>query len=359
MNQRPPPKAPVDKNDPTQIVNALLVQQKQQILAALPKHMQDPSGVARFTRIALTEMRRNPKLAMCEPRSILGAVIQSAQLGLEIGSGLGHAYLVPFKNPDGVMEAQFIPGYKGLIDLAMRSGRIETFSARIVREGDIFEFEYGDEERIRHAPSSAPVMTKDYEGNDITRPIIAAYAIVRIRGGGIQREVMSREQLEWIRERKKVQNPVWETDFDEMARKTVVRRISKYLQLSPEMARAIEADNSNFNGESQRNWEVIDADFVPVPPQHDPAKANAEREAAGKEAPVDNLLADAKRQAALKTLRNVRLKANALIDWRRVQNAPKSDVDWEKFYQEATVTVLVTMTDLIEMAISEANAANA
>lgn len=247
------------KKDAVSDVRGLLVSQKSQILAALPKHFSSD----RFIRIALTEIRKNPELGRCDPYSFLGAVIQSAQLGLEVGSGLGHAFLVPFRNKTrGITEVQLIPGYKGLIDLARRSGHIETISARIVRERDFFEFAYGDDEKIVHVP---------YTGPDDPGTITMVYAIARLKGGGIQREVMSRAQIDRTRDRAN-KNPVWETDFDEMARKTAVRRICKYLPLSPELCGALEADNANHEGESQENWRFLDAEYEPLPAAHDPEK---------------------------------------------------------------------------------------
>jgi len=231
-------------------------------MAALPRHLTPD----RFIRIAMTELRKNPTLGICDPYSLLGAIIQSAQLGLEIGSGLGHAYLVPFKNRKrGIMEAQFIPGYKGLIDLARRSGHVETIAARIVRAKDEYYAEWGDDERIVHRPFRGTV--------EQAGTITDAYAIARFKGGGIQREAMTREQIEWVRERGN-DNPVWETDFDEMARKTVVRRLCKYLPLSPEMADALSFDNDAYKGESQENWRVIDPSYEPHQ-EHDPAKLAA------------------------------------------------------------------------------------
>lgn len=264
---------------------------KKQILTALPKHL----TADRFARIAMTEVRKNPKLGECDPMSFLGAVIQCAQLGLEPGSGLGHAYLIPFWNSRAkVSEVQFIPGYRGLIDLARRSGQIESITARVVHANDQFRYQYGDDERIEHMP---------YEGADEDAgPITHVYAIARLKGGGIQREVMTRTQIERTRGRSKNNNPVWDTDFDEMARKTVVRRICKYLPLSPEMARAIEADDASAKGDTQENWNVLDAEYVPQPQMHDPdkikeihAEMSAESEAAMTMLLVEqakNLLAD-------------------------------------------------------------------
>jgi recombination protein RecT len=254
----------VAKTEEKDTVNALLQRSQAQIMRALPRHVTPD----RFSRIVLTEIRKNPELGLCDPMSLLGAIIQCAQLGLEPGSGLGHAYLIPFNNRKrNVKEVQFIPGYRGLIDLARRSGQVETISARIVHEKDFFRFQYGDEEKIEHVPFEGA----EEEAGRITH----AYAVARLKGGGVQREVMTRTQIDRVRDRKQGSNPVWDSDFDEMARKTVVRRIAKYLPLSPEVAAAIEKDDAHFKGEGQENWRVLDADYEPKPAAHDPTKIAA------------------------------------------------------------------------------------
>lgn len=261
----------VVKKDAVQTVAQLLTSQKSQIMAALPRHL-DPD---RFARIALTEIRKNPDLGECDPLSFLGAVIQAAQLGLEPGSGLGHAFLIPFwNNKKRIREVVFMPGYRGLIDLARRSGQVASITARPVFQRDKFRIDYGDDEKIYHEPFQ-PLVNAEGETLDTPEnqpgPVIAVYAIGRLNGGGIQREVMWRKDIESIRSRGR-DNSVWKTDFNEMARKTVVRRICKYLPMSPELARAIEADDQTFKGESQENWKVIDAAYEPQPAKSDPEK---------------------------------------------------------------------------------------
>jgi recombination protein RecT len=158
----------------------------EQIALALPSHI----TAERIARVALTEVRRNPKLAQCDPVSFLGALMQSAQLGLELGNNLGHAYLVPFFNKRaGYYEAQLIPGYRGLIDLARRSGQIVSISARVVYENDDFEYRYGLDEELWHKPA------RTNRGE-----MIYAYAVAKLKDGGSQFEVMSREEIDEIKE---------------------------------------------------------------------------------------------------------------------------------------------------------------
>jgi recombination protein RecT len=249
-------------------IQGLMEQYKGEIAKALPKHM----NADRMARIALTCLRVNPKLGECDPLSFLGAIIQASALGLEPGSQ-GHAYLIPFRNnKKGIVECQFIPGYRGLIDLARRSGQIQSISAHMVKANDHFEYEYGLNERLVHKPAM-----KDRGQN------IFVYAVAKLVGGGHQFEVMDMDQILAIKNRKKYENEVWVTDFDEMARKTAIRRIYKYLPTSVEMASAMEYDELNDKDIPQGNRAVIDVayttDFVSENPTTI-AEINAEGDAA-------------------------------------------------------------------------------
>lgn len=256
------------KRNPANDVNSIMLSQRKQIEMALPKHMSPD----RMLRIALTEIRKNPELGLCDPLSFLGAVVQCAQIGLEPGSGLGHAYLIPFNNrKKNIKEVVFITGYRGKIELARRSGQVTMISARIVHEKDKFEFAYGDDERITHVPSA------DADPGRITW----CYAIAKLKDGSVQREVMSRAELDAHKERFSKGNPVWNSDFPEMCRKTLIHRVSKYLPQSPEMAMANEKEEALVVGESQRNWDVLDASYEPKAIEHDPEKIKAELAAGG------------------------------------------------------------------------------
>jgi recombination protein RecT len=117
------------KQQPKRDVVALLTTPAtlQQMQRALPSHL----TAERMARIALTEVRRVPKLALCDQNSFMGAIMTCCQLGLEPGSALGHAYLIPFENTKKrIVEVQLILGYKGMIDLARRSGQIRSMRSR-------------------------------------------------------------------------------------------------------------------------------------------------------------------------------------------------------------------------------------
>lgn len=225
---------------------------KSAIAAVLPKHVTPE----RLMKIAMHAIRTTPSLQECSVKSLLGAVVQSSQLGLEPNTVLGHAYLVPYKNrKSGTTEAQFIPGYKGLIDLARRSGQIESIAAHAVHAADEFEFSYGLNESLTHKPA----MTGD-RGD-----IIAFYAIAKLKGGGHAFEVMPRADVDAVMrstQSKGAWGP-WKDHYAEMGRKTVIRRLAKYLPLSIEFATAAALDGQADAGE-QNMAGVIDGDFVVV-----------------------------------------------------------------------------------------------
>jgi recombination protein RecT len=215
---------------------------KAQIALALPKHM----TADRLARIALTEVRRVPALARCDQASFLGAIMQCASLGLEPGGALGHAYLIPFENrKKGITEVQFIVGYRGMIDLARRSGQIISIEARTVHQADKFRAPFGLEPRLEHEPA----WDVDDRG-----PMRLVYAIAKLHGGGVQFDVMSRAEIEKVRAQSKAgQSGPWVTHFDEMAKKTVVRRLFKFLPVSIEIARAVGLDEQAEAGLPQDN----------------------------------------------------------------------------------------------------------
>src|SRR5690625_4492884 len=149
---------------------------------ALPKHM----DVERLMRLTMTTIRTTPKLREADPGSVLGAVMQAAQLGLEPGL-LGQCYLLPFDNKKkGITECQFIIGYKGMIDLARRSGHIQSIYAHAVYENDEFEYELGLNPTLNHVPSF------DSDRGEY----IGSYAVAHFKDGGYQMEFMLKAEIE-------------------------------------------------------------------------------------------------------------------------------------------------------------------
>lgn len=203
----------------------LIRRMQPEIEKALPAQF----GGERFARIVTTEIRRTPKLLDCSPESLVGAMMLAAQLGLEPGP-LGHVYLVPFGR-----SVEFIVGYKGMIDLAFRSGKIKDVKANLVRQGDSFDYREGTRPYLDHVSWS-----RDGE-------LIAAYAVARTTTGGAPFVVIYPD--DWERARKKSaagskgQGP-WATDEAAMIRKTAVRRLSAFLPQSPAFARGLELDES-------------------------------------------------------------------------------------------------------------------
>ena len=186
----------------------------------------------RFTRMVLSAISVNPKLAECSPKSFLGAMMTSAQLGVEPNTALGQAYLIPFRN-HGVMECQFQLGYKGLIDLAYRSGEVSIIQAHVVYSNDEFTYELGLDPQLKHVPAKT----------DRGEPI-AYYAMFKTKDGGYGFEVMSVNdvQLHAKRYSKSFSNGPWQSNFDEMAKKTVLKRVLKYAPLKSDFVRGISQD---------------------------------------------------------------------------------------------------------------------
>jgi recombination protein RecT len=209
---------------------------REQLQMALPKHL----TVDRLLRVAMTSIQRTPKLMECTQKSLLACIMTCAQLGLEPDQFLGQAYLVPFKN-HGVMEAQLIPGYRGYIALARRSGEVQSVSSQVVYSNDDFELQYGLAEQLRHVPASG----------DRGEPI-GAYVVFRYKDGGHSFDYMTKEDIERIRTRSKAKDDgPWVTDWDEMAKKTVIKRHAKLAPLSIEFAIASALEDRHFLGESQ------------------------------------------------------------------------------------------------------------
>ncbi|MEL3944478.1 recombinase RecT [Streptomyces sp. LNU-CPARS28] len=201
-----------------------------EIARALPAHVANPERIA---RIALTELRRVEHLAECTQESFGGALMTCAQLGLEPGGALGEAYLLPFWNKRvRAYEVQLVVGYQGMVKLFWQHPAAAGLTARTVYENDKFEYEDGLDPVLRHKPArSNRGRPTDY------------YAIARMSNGGSAFVVMSGEDVEAIRRRSKSRDSgPWSTDYDAMARKTVIRQLFKILPKSSELARAVAHD---------------------------------------------------------------------------------------------------------------------
>jgi recombination protein RecT len=248
---------------------------KETLKALLPAHMTPD----RMMKIALGALRTTPKLMDCTIESLFGAVVVCAQMGLEPNTPQGHIYLIPFgNNRKQTTEVQIIVGYKGLIDLARRSGQIESLSARVVHERDVFDIDYGTADSITHKPFLAGERGR----------ITGFYAVAKLKGGGVQFEFMSVAEVNAVRDasqgyktakRFNNQNTPWITNYEEMGKKTVIRRLAKYLPMSIELANAVALDSRADIGEAQGLDRVLDGDFSVVgddaPEQTDAGQGDA------------------------------------------------------------------------------------
>lgn len=190
----------------------------------------------RFTRMVLSALSSTPKLAECSPQSFLAAMMTAAQLGVEPNTALGQAYLLPYRN-HGNMECQFQLGYKGLIDLAYRSGEVSVIQAHTVYENDVFEYELGMDPKLRHVPAKAD-----------RGEAVAYYAMFKTKDGGYGFEVMSVDDVQRHARRysKSYGNgsSPWRSNFDEMAKKTVLKRALKYAPLKSDFVRGVAQDET-------------------------------------------------------------------------------------------------------------------
>ncbi|MBC2723509.1 recombination protein RecT [Desulfosporosinus sp.] len=228
--------APAKVNDPARTVAAYLDKMQSQIAKALPKHM----NADRLARIALTTIRTNPKLLECSIESLMGAVMQSAQLGLEPNM-LGACYIIPYGK-----EAQFQIGYRGMIDLARRSGHIQSIAAHEVYENDLFKLQYGLDEKLEHIPWHLRDDQKFTEQGQIR----GFYMVAKFKDGGYQTHYMSKTEIDQHRKRSKSSNNgPWVTDYVEMGKKTVVRSAWKWLPISIEVAKQVESSDETIKAD--------------------------------------------------------------------------------------------------------------
>lgn len=190
----------------------------------------------RFTRMVLSALSATPKLAECSPQSFLAAMMTAAQLGVEPNTALGQAYLLPYRN-HGNMECQFQLGYKGLIDLAYRSGEVSVIQAHTVYENDVFEYELGMDPKLRHVPAKAD-----------RGEAVAYYAMFKTKDGGYGFEVMSVDDVRRHAQRYSKSygsgSSPWRSNFDEMAKKTVLKRALKYAPLKSDFVRGVAQDET-------------------------------------------------------------------------------------------------------------------
>ncbi|WP_052487965.1 recombinase RecT [Gordoniibacillus kamchatkensis] len=220
--------APATQEKPKTVFD-LIQSMEKEFKRALPDHV----GVERFVRIAITVVRTNPNLMKCDGMSIIAALMQSAQLGLEPNTPLKESHLIPYSNKrviEGrevwVDEAQFQMGYRGVLKLVWQSGLVSEIDCDMICENDTVIYEKGKDGTFKHIPNLKGDRGQPY----------AYYAYAVTKDGGFVCTVMSKSQilnhaLRFSKSQKKDKQTKqytgefygpWKDDFDSMALKTVL-----------------------------------------------------------------------------------------------------------------------------------------
>lgn len=204
-----------------------------------------------LTRIAMTAIAKTPKLGTCTHSSFMCALITASQLGLEVNTPLGQAYLIPYNKKNSAPLCNFQLGYQGILDLAYRTGKYKRIKAVVVYEGEEFEFEYGIPGKLWHKPGKP------------TKPVYV-YALYELTNGGSDYEVWTWAKV--IEHGKKYSQSYasgpWVTDTEGMAKKTVLLALLKYAPKSIDIATATEADGKSI--ELKQVFSGNAEDVVPV-----------------------------------------------------------------------------------------------
>lgn len=194
---------------------------REQFSKALPTHL----SADRFIRCSLTALTRSPKLNDCTQESFMKCLLDLSAFGLEPDGRRAH--LIPYGN-----QCTLIIDWKGLAELAMRSGIIAKLHADIVCDNDVFTYDMGE------------VTTHTIDWKKPRGEMYAAYAMAQTKTGEKFFAVMSKDEIEAIRKRSRAGNSgPWQTDYNEMAKKTAFRRLAKWLPLSAEFRDANERDH--------------------------------------------------------------------------------------------------------------------
>lgn len=241
---------------PTSDFQAILRRSWPRIQAVMPQHM----SAERLFSLYVSTINQTPRLAECSPYSLMQCVMKCTALGFEPSAvdGLGRAYILPFFNRKTKrFEATFILGYKGIIELARRSGQLVSIETGVVYQGERFRMWVDDDgKHIEHEPS--------LDGLHDVASLRGVYCRAVLVGGGRVVEYMSRAEVDAIRNRSKsADRGPWVTDYEAMARKTVLRRAAPYLPMSVEAHEAIErADETtpDYSG-------ILEPVIEPEPPR--------------------------------------------------------------------------------------------
>lgn len=239
---------PVSKNQFTKQLTSMLEKKRNDIADALA----DQIDVGRFTKTALVAARKSPRLRKCSVESIYESLLDSARLGLQ-PDGKEGAIVPYYDSDDERYQAQFQPMTEGISSLMLRSNNVAKVEARAVRENDQFDYSYGTGQYIEHKPA------REDRGD-----VIASYAIIYWTSTDEPTiEVLEKEDIEDCRNASDAPNsPAWSDWYGEMARKSAVKRISKYADLSPEAREVIDVDNEamqyDFDNGNQNQVDDVD-----------------------------------------------------------------------------------------------------
>ena len=263
-----------------------------ELAKALPKHV----TVDRLNRLAVSTINRTPLLAQCTKASLIGGIVISSQLGLELNTPLGHAYLIPYKRsaktPNGweeVHEAQFQLGYAGLIDLAYRTGLFTNLYCEPVYENDEFDYAYGMDKHLTHKPTDGD-----------PGPLKGIYAVFHLQGGGKDFKYWPVEKIRqhaikysksWDSKNNCFKKgSAWADSFEGMARVPVIKDLLKLAPKSIEFREALAHDGavkaeikedmlnaSNVPAELEVEYTVVDTSTGEVPLSEEEAAAAQEQ----------------------------------------------------------------------------------
>ena len=232
-------KVPAKKDEEVKLTKSMTIPDMVKVKAMMPEIKKALPAVMtpeRFTRIALSALNTTPALNQCTPMSCLAALMNAAQLGLEPNTPLGQAYLIPYKN-HGTLECQFQIGYKGLIELAYRSGQMQTIQAQTVYENDEFAYQYGLEPVLVHRPAYSDRGEVKY-----------FYGIFKTVNGGYGMAVMSRAEMDlYAKTYSKAYDSSyspWKSNYEDMAKKTVIKQALKYAPIKTDFQRALSFDET-------------------------------------------------------------------------------------------------------------------
>ena len=195
---------------------------KKRIAEAMPQHC----TAEQLCGAALTALTKTPKLAQCTPESFMQAFMSLSQYGLKAD---GHdAHLIPYGN-----QVQLVIDYKGLVKLILNTGLVSSITTQVVCKDDAFKISMG--QVVEHSYEITATRTD--------ADVVAFYCIIRMKDGGSHHEIMTRGEVEAIRERSKAKSSgPWVTDWREMGKKTVFRRAAKWVPLTGDIQGAIEND---------------------------------------------------------------------------------------------------------------------